>query len=113
MSTSNPAFAEGDPPGMGGIVNVFEKLGEMFINIAYSLMIIVFAVGTVKSGLAAQAAQQFGASGRVSVEVMNIAGGVIIFVLGMLSLPIVKWILAELGDFVLTNVSLSDYIKVQ
>ena len=63
-------------------------------------MVILFAVGTVKSGLAAQAAQQFGATGRVSLEFMNLATGVVIFVVGLISMPLVQWILKEIGTMI-------------
>lgn len=102
-----PAYAqEGDPgdpigdDGVNRILAMFKKLGDMFIKIAYSLMVILFAVGTVKSGLAAQAAQQFGASGRVSLEFMNLAVGAVIFIVGLLSMPLVLWILSEIGSLI-------------
>jgi len=92
-----------DPVGEGGvstILSMFRKIGDLFISIAYSLMVILFAVGTVKSGLAAQAAQQFGATGRVSLEFMNLATGVVIFVVGLISMPLVQWILKEIGTMI-------------
>ena len=63
-----------------------------------SLMFIIFAVGSVKSGLGAQAAQQFGATGRVSVELMNLAGGVVIFVFGLMTLPLVNMIIRAVSE---------------
>ncbi len=94
---------DGGPVGEGGvstILSMFRKIGDLFISIAYSLMVILFAVGTVKSGLAAQAAQQFGAAGRVSLEFMNLATGVVIFVVGLISMPLVKWILGEISTMI-------------
>ena len=52
----------------GKMLQIFIRLGKLFINIAYGFMFLIFAVGSVKSGLGAQAAQQFGATGRVSLE---------------------------------------------
>lgn len=75
------------------LLDIFMRLAKMFIRVAYSLMFIVFAVGSVKSGLVAQAAQQFGATGRVSIEVLNLAGGVVIFVVGLMTLPLVNMII--------------------
>lgn len=75
------------------LLEIFSTLAKDFIKVAYSLMFIVFAVGSVKSGLGAQAAQQFGATGRVSLELLNLAGGVVIFVFGLMTLPIVNMII--------------------
>lgn len=75
------------------LLDIFGELAKMFIRVAYSLMFIVFAVGSVKSGLGAQAAQQFGATGRVSLELLNLASGVVIFVFGLMTLPLVNMII--------------------
>ncbi|NIS78725.1 MAG: hypothetical protein GTO14_00495 [Anaerolineales bacterium] len=75
------------------LLDIFGRLAKMFVRVAYSLMFIVFAVGSVKSGLGAQAAQQFGATGRVSLELLNLAGGVVIFVFGLMTLPLVNMII--------------------
>jgi len=75
------------------LLDIFGRLAKMFIRVAYSLMFILFAVGSVKSGLGAQAAQQFGATGRVSLELLNLAGGVVIFVFGLMTLPLVNMII--------------------
>jgi hypothetical protein len=98
-----PTSTGTDPVGESGvstILSMFRKIGDLFISIAYSLMVILFAVGTVKSGLADQAAQQFGATGRVSLEFMNLATGVVIFVVGLISMPLVQWILKEIGTMI-------------
>lgn len=108
-STVSPVFAGSGPSDAPGIiVETFKNLGEQFINIAYSLMVIVFAVGTVKSGLSAQVSQQFGIAGRTSAEVMNLVAGVLVFVIGMLTLPLVHWILNSLGDVIAPDLSLDD-----
>ncbi len=74
-------------------IDIFNDLGQLAIKICYALMFIVFAVGSVKAGLGAQAAQAFGATGRVSMEMLNLVGGVIIFVIGLMTLPIVNTII--------------------
>lgn len=89
-------YAEPDDPAEEAatkLLDIFVRLAKMFIRVAYSLMFIVFAVGSVKSGLGAQAAQQFGATGRVSLEMLNLAGGVVIFVFGLMTLPLVNMII--------------------
>jgi len=80
------------------LVQIFVSLAELFIKIAYALMFLVFAVGSVKSGIGAQAAQQFGATGRVSLEVLNLAGGVVIFVFGLMTLPLVNMIIRAVSE---------------
>ena len=78
---------------IGKMFGVFKGLSNLFIKFAYGGMILIFAVGMVKSGLTAQAAQQFGAAGRVSGELMNVLGGIVIFVFGLLSYPIAEKII--------------------
>ena len=94
------AFAAGDPPpdAESKVIGTFKKLAQMFISIAYSLMFITFAVGVVRTGLMANVAQQFGASQKVSIEFMNFVGGIGVFVFGLLTLPLVNWIVGELAS---------------
>ncbi len=82
----------------GKMLQIFITLGKLFINIAYGFMFLIFAVGSVKSGLGAQAAQQFGATGRVSLELMNLASGVVIFVFGLMTLPLVNMIIRAVSE---------------
>ncbi len=92
---TQPAFAAEEIAGeeIGKMFGVFKGLSNLFIKFAYGAMILIFAVGLVKSGLTAQAAQQFGAAGKVSNELMNVLGGVVIFVFGILSYPIAEKII--------------------
>ena len=78
---------------IGKMFGVFKGLSNLFIKFAYGAMVLIFAVGMVKSGLTAQAAQQFGAAGKVSGELMNVLGGIVIFVFGVLSYPIAEKII--------------------
>ncbi|MEJ2561211.1 MAG: hypothetical protein P8Z42_00850 [Anaerolineales bacterium] len=92
------AFADGSTGGSTDdaamtFIDIFNDLGQLAIKVCYALMFIVFAVGTVKAGLGAQAAQAFGATGRVSMEMLNLVGGIIIFVIGLMTLPIVNTII--------------------
>ncbi len=80
------------------MLQIFISLGKLFINIAYGFMFLIFAVGSVKSGLGAQAAQQFGATGRVSLELLNLAGGVVIFIFGLMTLPLVNMIIRAVSE---------------
>lgn len=97
---------------LGSMFGMFKGLADLFIKIAYGLMIIIFAVGMVKSGLTAQAAQQFGASSRVSNEIMNVIGGLVIFVFGMLSFPLVSKIIDSVvtGSQIASNMSTSTIV---
>ncbi len=79
-------------------IDIFNDLGQLAIKVCYALMFIVFAVGSVKAGLGAQAAQAFGATGRVSLEMLNLVGGIIIFVIGLMTLPIVNSIIDSVSD---------------
>lgn len=85
------------------ILGIFGELGRTAIKVMYGLMIILFAVGTVKSGLAAQAAQAFGATGRVSFEMLNLFGGAAIFVFGLLTLPLANTIIDKVYAQIVTS----------
>jgi hypothetical protein len=104
LLSPGPVSAQGNGPedaaigAAGKMLGIFMSLAKLFINVAYALMFIVFAVGSVKSGLGAQAAQQFGATNRVSMELLNLAGGVVIFVFGLMTLPLVNMIIREVSE---------------
>ena len=104
LTPTEAAFAQGGGPedpvtgAAGKMLQIFISLGKLFINIAYGFMFLIFAVGSVKSGLGAQAAQQFGATGRVSLELMNLAGGVVIFIFGLMTLPLVNMIIRAVSE---------------
>lgn len=83
---------------IGAMFGIFSSLSDLFIKFAYGAMVLIFAVGMVKSGLAAQAAQQFGAAGRVSGELMNVLGGIVVFVFGILSYPLAKQIISSVTN---------------
>ena len=59
---------------IGKMFGVFKGLSNLFIKFAYGAMVLIFAVGMVK----------------VSGELMNVLGGVVIFVFGILSYPIAE-----------------------
>lgn len=108
LCLATPVSAQ-DPGGRGvtQIVAMFTRLAGLFIQAAYSLMFIVFAVGSVKRGLAAQIALQFGMAGRVSNELLNLLGGVVIFALGLLTLPLVNWIIGEVSGLYETSIQIT------
>lgn len=100
-STALAQDGEPEDPASGAagkMLQIFISLAKLFINVAYALMFLVFAVGSVKSGLGAQAAQQFGATGKVSFELLNLAGGVVIFVFGLMTLPLVNMIIKAVSE---------------
>ncbi len=81
-----PACAE--TMGSSHISSIFEILKDitnLYIKIAYGLMILVFAAGTVKSGLGAQASQTLNLPKKVSNEIANFALGIAVFIFGVLS----------------------------
>ena len=97
LSPTGTAFGQdGDPPmeeAASNLVGIFTDLGKLAIKVIYGLILIVFAVGTVKSGLGAQAAQAFGATSRVSLEMMNLVGGILIFGIALMTLPLANMII--------------------
>ena len=83
--------------GSGHISSIFEILKDianLYIKIAYGLMVLVFVAGTVKSGLGAQAAQTLNLPRKVSNEIANFALGIAVFILGILSYPIAEKIIS-------------------
>ncbi|MCR4750785.1 MAG: hypothetical protein K5852_00655 [Eubacterium sp.] len=78
---------------IGAIFGILRDLTDLYIRMAYGAMILVFAVGTVKSGLGAQAARTFGLPGKVSSEIVNFTLGIVVFVFGILSYPIAEKII--------------------
>ena len=95
--------------GSGHINSIFEILKDMtnlYIKIAYGTMILVFVVGTVKSGLGAQAAQTLNLPKKVSNEIANFALGIVVFIFGVLSYPIAEKIInTVIGSAGFGNVS--------
>ena len=66
---------------------------NLYIKIAYGAMILVFVIGTVKSGFGAQTAQTLNLPKMVSNEIANFALGIAVFILGVLSYPIAEKII--------------------
>ena len=94
LLTVLPAHAE--TWGAGQIGSIFEILKDMtnlYIKITYGAMVLVFVVGTVKSGLGAQAAQTLNLPKKVSAEVANFVLGVAVFIFAVLSYPIAEKII--------------------
>lgn len=118
ITPSNAASAQDGGPedpaagAAGKMLRIFITLGKLFINIAYGFMFLIFAVGSVKSGLGAQAAQQFGATGRVSLELLNLAGGVVIFIFGLMTLPLVNMIIRAVSEQFITGGGWDFHIEI-
>jgi len=96
LAPTTIVYADDDTPtdeAASNLVGIFTNLGKLAIKVIYALVLIVFAVGTVKSGLGAQAAQAFGATGRVSLEMMNLVGGIVIFGIALMTLPLANMII--------------------
>lgn len=91
-----PETAYADTWGSGEIGSFFDIVKDMtdiYIRIAYGIMVLVFVAGAVKSGLGAQAAKTFGMPKKVSAEIANFALGVVVFMFGVLSYPIAEKII--------------------
>jgi len=100
MVLLSPTFTasgdDGTPPtdeAAKNLVGIFTNLGKLAIKAIYALVATVFAVGTVKSGLGAQAAQAFSATAKVSQEIMNLVGGIVIFGIAIMTLPLANMII--------------------
>ena len=75
-----------------GLFSIFKDMTNIYIKIAYGLIVILFAVGAVKSGLSAQFTRQFGMASGLSNEMSNFIMCVLIFILGILSYPLIETI---------------------
>ena len=78
---------------IGSIFDIQKDMTNLYIRIAYGMMVLVFVFGTVKSGLGAQAAKTFGLPKKVSAEIANFLLGAAVFVFGILSYPIAERII--------------------
>lgn len=88
--------AQGETPpdeAAANLVGIFTKLAMLFINVMYGLIMLAFAVGSVKAGLGAQASTAFGLAGRVSMEMMNLIGGVVVFAIAVMALPLANMVI--------------------
>ncbi len=109
LTLASPVSAQSDPggdaaSGLKTAIDMFKKLAEIFVQIAFTLMFIVFAVGSVKNGLGANIAHQFGMAHRLSQDMLNLVGGVVIFALGLLTLTFVNYIMAQVSSLYQTNI---------
>jgi hypothetical protein len=104
LTPNETAFAQGGGPedpttsAAGKMLHIFISLAKLFINIAYGFMFLIFAVGSVKAGLGAQIPQQSGATERVSLELLNLAGSVVIFIFDLMILPPVNMIILAISE---------------
>jgi len=103
------AFAQEDSPDGGAgqavdmMITTFKRLGGLFIKGAYSVAFIVFAVGMVKNGVAAHAAQQFGVAGQVPRHILDIIMGIVMFIVFLITLPLVDLIIDNVSDIIPTD----------
>ncbi len=78
---------------IGSFFDILKNMTDIYIRIAYGMMILVFVFGAVKSGLGAQAAKTFGMPKKVSAEIADFLLGAAVFVFGILSYPIAEKII--------------------
>lgn len=70
--------------------SMFKDMTNIYIKIAYGIIVLLFTVGSVKSGLSAQFARQFGMKSALSQELAKFAIGVLVFIIGILSYPVAE-----------------------
>ncbi|MBQ6517586.1 MAG: hypothetical protein IJI14_02630 [Anaerolineaceae bacterium] len=78
------------PDKISSMFSIFKDMTDFYIKAAYGIIVILFAVGAVKSGLMAQFSKQFGMATNLSREMSDFIIAVVIFVLGILSYPLVE-----------------------
>jgi len=109
LASLDIGYAQGASPGdpvndaAGLLVRILASLGGLFIQVAYALMFLVFAVGFVRSGLGALVAQQLGVTGQLSQELIKIVLGVVIFVVALMSLPLVNFITSRVTEQIMSG----------
>ena len=91
---------DGTPPdeAASNLVAIFARLAKLFINVMYGLVLLAFAAGSVKAGLGAQVAQAFGLAGRVSMEMMSLVGGVVVFAVAIMTLPLANMVIDAVSE---------------
>lgn len=106
LAPGSIAHAEGETPpdeAANILLTIFSDLGKLFIKVMYGLIMLAFAVGTVKAGLGAQLAQAFGLAGRVSMEMMSLVGGVVVFAIALMALPLANMIIDTVSAHLFGN----------
>lgn len=95
---------------ISSIFEILKDITNIYIKIAYGLMVLVFVAGTVKSGLGAQAAQTLNLPKTVSNEIANFALGIVVFIFGALSYPlaerIISTVIGSVGSGTVTGLHL-------
>ncbi len=90
---------------ISGLFSIFKDMTNIYIKIAYGLIVILFAVGAVKSGLSAQFTRQFGMASRLSNAMSDFIICVLIFILGILSYPFIEAVVNRVVASAGTNIT--------
>jgi uncharacterized integral membrane protein len=99
-----PVSTTGGKLTSGGGFDVVNKIVftivKVVIGFMYLIMILAFIVGSVKNASFSIVAQKFGMANMMSTELMNLVGGVILFLVGLATLPAVNWVIEEAAGLI-------------
>jgi hypothetical protein len=103
--------------GFDVVNNIIFTIVKVVIGFMYLIMILSFIVGSVKNASFSMVAQKFGMANMMSTELMNLVGGVVLFLLGLATLPAVNWVIDKAAtlingiNIVIPNINPSIHIR--
>lgn len=86
--------------GFDVVNNIVFTIVKGIVGFLYLGMFLIFAVGSVKNATFSLGAQKFGLPHMMSSELMNLVGGIALFLLGLATLPIVNWMIEQSADLI-------------
>jgi hypothetical protein len=73
---------------------------KVVIGAMYLIMILAFIVGSVKNASFSMVAQKFGMANMMSTELMNLLGGLLLFLGGLATIPAVNWVIDQAASLI-------------
>lgn len=97
--STTTTYTGGTDDATSAILTFAKNLGNKVNWIVAAFSALIFSVGSVIQGGAANFAQQFGRAGAVSTNVQKLIGGVAVFVLSLFIMPLIGSLFITLADY--------------
>ena len=98
VSTTGGKLTSGN--GFDIVNKIVFTIVKVVIGFMYLIMVLAFIVGSVKNASFSIVAQKFGMANMMSTELMNLVGGVVLFLVGLATLPAVNWVIDEAAGLI-------------
>lgn len=86
--------------GFDIVTKIVFTIVKVVIGAMYLIMILAFIVGSVKNASFSMVAQKFGLANMMSTELMNLLGGLILFLGGLATIPAVNWVIDQAASLI-------------